>query len=154
MPALFTRHPHHENGWRDKTGGLCCVSSSLGRRSKAYLTPLYILPGLHGMLFFYFLWCQRERHEIWLCGPSPWMAPEAGESWKLDLVPTEPSARATEQIQTELGAQGPSSRLPLLLLPNTQPRAFSRMQSLAPSCALSFEQIHLGNTMQWNIFNM
>lgn len=48
-----------------------------------------------------------------------------------DLVQT------TEQMQTELGAEGQSSELPFLL-PNTQPRAFSTMQSLAPSCALSF----------------
>lgn len=37
------------------------VSFSLERGSKPYLTPLHILPGLNGVLF-YFLWCQRERH--------------------------------------------------------------------------------------------
>lgn len=83
VPMLFTPAPWACSGWRDGTGGLCCVSSSLERRSKPFLTNLPILPGLNGVLFFS---CQRERHETWLCDPNPWTSPGAGESWKFDLV--------------------------------------------------------------------
>lgn len=95
VPVLFTPAPWACSGWRDGTGGLCCVSSSLERRSKPFITKLPFLPVLNGVLFYFFS-CQRERHETWLCDPNPWTSSGAGESWKFDLVPTGPGTRATE----------------------------------------------------------
>lgn len=59
VPVLFTPAPWACSGWRDGTGGLCCVSSSLERRSKPFITKLPFLPVLNGVLFYFFS-CQRD----------------------------------------------------------------------------------------------
>lgn len=136
VPVLFTQHLHHENVVAGEMKlAVCVVFPPHWKWDQNHILHLFT-SCLAWMGCSSTSFDVRGKDMIWLCGPSPWTSPVAGESWKFDLVSTGPSTRATEQIWTELRAQGPSSRLPLLL-PNTWPRAFSRMQSLAPSCALS-----------------